>query len=730
MIRKIARQTLRAFKALLLTILSAGISAIVAGVIVGSIAIYVLYRQLTPDIATLRPENISQTSRIYDRSGQHILYELYGEENRTIVGYEGIADSLRKATVAAEDERFYSHRGVDPVAVLRAARANFEGGGVIEGGSTITMQLSRNVFFSRQKTYERKIAEAVTALKIEREMSKEDILQWYLNIVPYGSNAYGAQAASQVYFGKDASELTLDESALIASLPKATTYYSPYGSHTKELVARQRAILRKMVELNLVSESEIQVALAEDTLAKVRPFRQHIEAPHFVMAVVEELKNTLGEEVLNRGGLLIRTTLDYDMQKMGEQVVKDGVARNSRYNASNGALVAMDPKKGEVLTMVGSRDYFDASIDGQVNVAMRPRQPGSSFKPIAYAQAFELGFQPETIVYDVPTNFGPDGSGSDYIPQNYSGTFRGPVTLRQALAGSLNIPAVKVLYLAGVDSTIDLAHRLGITTLNERNRYGLALVLGGGEITLLDGVSAFSVFANDGIRVPAHTVLEVRTSDNKLVREERSVSQQVVSQQTARKISSILSDNTARSAVFGSSSSLSIPERTVAVKTGTTQEFRDAWTIGYTPSLAVGVWTGNNDNTMMRPGSDGSYVAAPIWNDFMRQSLANMPNETFPDYEKIESPIPMVTRPTETRVSYYRITSGKEVSEETANNLGPEKVRRKVEGEGRDILYYLNSSEYGDANTFPKYGEDMRARWDAGVRGIPPETSIPDDIIE
>lgn len=714
---KISVRIWRIIRSASLTVFSVGISGLIAGVLVGSLALYVLYQRLTPDIGTLRPENVSQTSRIYDRSGQHILYELYDEENRTIVGYDGISDSLRQATVATEDERFYDHIGIDPISVIRAAKRNLEGGSVVEGGSTITMQLARNVFFSRQKTYERKIAEAVTALKIEQTMSKDDILQWYLNIVPYGSNAYGAQAAAQIYFGKNASELTLDESALIAALPKATTYYSPYGEHVQELKNRQHAILLKMVELGLWNEAEIKVALAEDTLAKVRPFRHSIDAPHFVMAVVEELKKTLGENVLNRGGLSIRTTLDYNKQKEAEQVVKIGVERNKTYGATNAALVAMDPRKGEVLAMVGSKDYFDTSIDGQVNVAMRPRQPGSSFKPIAYARAFEMGFQPETTVYDALTNFGPDGSGGDYIPQNYSGTFRGPVTLRQALAGSLNIPAVKVLYLAGVDNVIDLAHKMGISTLREKGRYGLALVLGGGEITLLDEVSAFSVFANDGMHSLTHTVLDVRTSNGSLVSEDRTTSEQVISHETARKINSILSDNDARAPVFGSSSPLYIPGRTVAAKTGTTQEFRDAWTTGYTPSIAVGVWAGNNNNAEMRTGSDGVYVAAPIWNDFMKRVLKDLPNESFPDYQRVESLIPMVTSPALGKVVYYNVSSGKKISEKKAQKTNPEKVRQSFEGGGHDLLYYLNNADLSQSSTFPHYDDTMMQRWDAALSG-------------
>jgi len=682
-------------------------------------AIAYLYFYVAPSVNTLSQENIRQTTNIYDRTGQHVLYELYGEENRKIVSHDEISDYMRVATIAAEDDAFYSHFGIDPKSIVRAMKVNYESESVQQGGSTITMQLAKNVFLTKERTLERKIAEAILSLKLERHFTKDEILDWYLNVVPYGSNAYGVQTASQVFFGKNASELSLDEAALLAAFPKATTFYSPHGSHREDLVERQKTILHRINELGLVDSAHIEEALQVDILSKVQEYKQDIQAPHFVMHVLEQLEKEYGRALLEIGGFEIRTTLDMELQQLAETSVREGVERNAQYNALNAALVAIDPKTGEVLAMVGSKDYFDSSIDGQVNVSTRPRQPGSAFKPFAYARAFELGFQPESVFFDVRTNFGPDGSGKDYIPQNYDGQFRGLVSMRQALAMSLNVPAVKALYLAGVQQTIDLAHRLGITTLNDRDRYGLSLVLGGGEITLLDGTSAFSVFANDGMRNSSTAILEIRTSTGGVFDEKPKIQQQVLDQNIARKINSILSDNTARTPVFGGRSPLYIPGRTVAAKTGTTQEYRDGWTMGYTPSLAAGVWAGNNDNTAMRPGAAGVFVAAPIWNSFMKEALSRYPNESFVAYEKDSVPTPMVSGEFNKKITYYNTKTGKEISEKKARKTSAKKVQQRIEPEQHSILYYVHE-QASQSSDFPQYNEDMFTRWEEAVRGEDP----------
>jgi 1A family penicillin-binding protein len=633
----------------------------------------------TPSVSSLTSSKISQTSVIYDRTGQHVLYEMHGEENRKVISHNDIPDTVRAATIAAEDNDFYNHKGIDPKAIIRSLRADVSANEIQQGGSTITQQLARNVFLTREKTFKRKLYEIVLAFKIEMAYSKDEILDMYLNEIPYGSNAYGIESASETFFGKNASELTLDESALVAALPNATTLYSPYGSHVSDLIRRKNKILDRMAELNLANKKNVQLAKQTETMFKIIPFKQSIDCPHFVFYVKEQLEQKYGQDMLEKGGFQVYTTLDYDLQKKAEQIVQQNIETvGKNYGATNAALVSIDPKSGQILAMVGSKDYYDKSIDGQVNVAISPRQPGSSFKPFAYAEAFEKGYQPENMLYDIPTNFGPDGSGQDYKPNNYDGTFHGLVSMRQALAGSLNIPAVKTLYLAGINDTLDLAHRLGISTLNDNNRYGLALVLGGGEVTLLDETASYSVFANDGKKNPSTGVLKIVGSDGNTFFESSAQNSQVIHSEIARKINSVLSDNNSRSLIFGSNSKLYIPGHQVAAKTGTTQEFHDAWTVGYTPSIATGVWVGNSNNDAMKSGADGSYVAAPVWNDFMTQALARYPNESFTDYDKTAS-YALQASGGMPEIKYYRKSSGKEISADKANKADSSKVDIKID---------------------------------------------------
>ncbi|MCA9365156.1 MAG: PBP1A family penicillin-binding protein [Candidatus Moranbacteria bacterium] len=668
------------------------LSVFIIGIMVGIVVIgaaYYIFKYATPPAEALKERVVSQTTVLYDKTGTQVLYEIHGEEDRKVLSHEEIPDSIRAMTIVAEDDSFYSHYGVDILSILRAARVNLSSDNIKQGGSTITQQLVRNVFLSQEKTFKRKFFEAILAIKIERKFSKDEILDMYLNQVPYGSNAYGVQAAAEVYFGKDAKDLSLDESALLASIPKATTYYSPHGNHRGELVARQKEVLVRSAQKGVISQKQVQEAVATNTLAKVMPFREPIVAPHFVFHVIEELEKLYGASFVQTGGMRVYTTLDLAMQRRAENIVKKGVERNVSYNAENAALVAMNPKNGEVLAMVGSKDYFNNdTIDGQVNVAVRLRQPGSAFKPFAYAAAFESGYQPETLLYDVPTNFGPDGSGKDYIPQNYNESFRGRVSMRQALAMSLNIPAVKTLYLAGIEKTIALAEKMGITTLTNKQNYGLALVLGGAEVKLLDATAAYGVFANDGERVSAHAIDRIVTKNETLFSNNQK-SQRVISEQTARKINSILSDNASRTPTFGPASPLTIPQKTVAAKTGTTQEYRDAWTIGYTPSLAVGVWAGNNDNRPMRPGSAGVFVAAPIWQEFMKNELEDKPQETFTAYEKVETKKVLLS--------------------------GVSQSSQEKEESGSSILYYVDKNNPVAGDNID-YNDPMLWRWEQSIQ--------------
>jgi 1A family penicillin-binding protein len=604
----------------------------------GLAAILLLIKSLNiPDAKGLSTKPINQTSIIYDRTGTHILYEIHGEENRILIPHDQIPNSMRIATVAAEDRYFYQHHGLDFGAIFRALKADLESNEMKQGGSTITQQLARNVFLSGQKSFGRKIAEAILAIEIEMVYSKDQILDRYLNEVPYGSNAYGVEAASETFFGKPAKDLTLDESAFLAALPKAPTDYSPYGNNKDVLVARQKMILNRIAELGLASQDEVNQALQVNTLSKVKPLQNQEQAPYFVDYIVSQLEQKYGKTVLETGGLRIYTTLDWNMEKTAEQTVADGAAKNVKNDASNAALVAVNPKNGEILAMVGGKDYYDQKDGGQFNVAIHPRQPGSAFKPFAYATAFQEGYQPDSILVDEPMTFKSNGdSGIPYSPRNYDGRFHGVVTMRQALAQSLNVPAVETLNLSGINQTIQTAHNLGITTLNDRSRYGLSLVLGGAEVSLLDMTGAYSVFANDGKKDDVHGVMKILDSHGQVFMSAQTNERQALDPDIARKINSILSDNTARAPIFGANSPLHLDG--TAAKTGTTTEFRDGWTIGYTPEIAVGVWVGNNNNAPMKDGSDGVFVAAPIWRAYMDKIISNYNKESFTPYQSETKP--------------------------------------------------------------------------------------------
>ena len=686
------------------------------------IFLYVYYTSVQPDALVQRA--ISETSIIYDSSGEHELYRMYGEENRKVIAHDDIPDFMRRATIAAEDDNFYHHIGIDPYGIVRALQKNFAAGGAAQGGSTITQQLVRNTFLTRDKTIKRKFYEIVLAIKMERHYGKDEILDFYLNEIPYGSNAYGVQAAAENYFAKSARDLTLDEAALLASLPKATTYYSPYGKNTEALIARQHAIITRIGELGLYDKTTIDEALQIDTLAKLQEFREEIDAPHFVFYIREQLEQMYGMDVVRRGGLKVYTTLNYDMQKRAEEDVSAYASKLPAFKASNAAMVAIKPATGDVLAMVGSLDYFDKENDGEVNVALSLRQPGSSFKPIVYAAGFDKGYQPETLLYDVPTSFGPDGSGKDYMPHNYDGSHHGLVNVRKALCGSLNVPAVKMLYLVGVDNAIDFAETLGITTLTDRKRYGLSLVLGGGEVKLLEETGAFAVFANDGVRAPVHGINRVIDASGKEI-SSAPVAERVINEEVARKINSVLSDNDARAFIFGARSPVYIKDKKVAAKTGTTQDFRDAWTVGYTPEIAVGVWVGNNDGALMKGGSDGVFVAAPLWHTFMERELQSLPDTAFLPYQEIKSSIPMVTgnRPDGVsesgEMTYINKDTGKRISAEKARKMDKNKLEERYTSGygGHSILYYINKDNPLDESAKPNFADPMLPLWDKGVSG-------------
>lgn len=701
--------------------------------LVGVIGVFAYLVKDLPSADALNRRKVIESTKIYDRTGTILLYDVHGEEKRTVILFEEIPQHLKDATLVIEDDNFYHHAGIDFRGIIRAFFANLQGKKISQGGSTITQQLVKSTILSPEKTYTRKIKEAILSIETEIKYTKDEIFNLYLNQIPYGSNAYGVEAASQTFFDKHTKELTVAESALLAALPQAPSYYSPHGSHLNELKNRQEYILGRMLKFGYITQSQFDQAKTEEL--KFSSVKTKFGAPHFVMYVKEYLEEKYGKDYIEQAGLRVYTTLDWDLQQIAEKIVADGVSKNIQaHNANNAALVSIDPKTGQVLVMVGSKNYWaeesspkgcvpgkNCLFEPNVNVAIRPRQPGSSFKPYAYATAFEKGFTPETALFDLPTEFSSnidecpltniDYSNKNplcYHPQNYDGKFRGPLTMRQAIAQSLNLPSVKVLYLAGVNETINTAQDMGIGTLKDRSRYGLSLVLGGGDVKLLEHTAAFSVFANEGIKNPLNVILKIEDSNGKILEEYKEKPIKVLEPQIARTISSVLSDEENRAPIFGSKSKLYIEGIPVAAKTGTTQEYRDGWAMGYTPSLAIGVWAGNNDNTPMKYGSDGVYVAAPMWNEFIKQAYAKKQEmrsgkQEIKNYfdlpetpEEFNPPEPIITNKdvlngrfaTEIKIKVDK-ASGKLATEMTPPNMVEERSYFQV----HSVLYFLNKDD-------------------------------------
>lgn len=576
-----------------------------------------------PRLLTVR--DIPVSTKIYDRNGG-LLYQIYSDENRSIVSLDNLPKYVVDATIAIEDKNFYRHLGFDPAGIIRAALANSKGGNT-QGGSTITQQLVKSALLSPERTFSRKIKELVLAFWTERMYTKKDILAMYLNQVPYGGAAYGIEAASQTYFKKSAHELTLAQAALLAGLPSAPTIYSPFGSHPELTRERQHQVLSAMVNQGYITQFQADTASKEElTLA---PLATEIKAPHFVMYVKDYLIERYGIRRVEQGGLEVTTSLDLPTYETVSLLVHDGVAKQKYLNVGNGAALATNPKTGEILAMVGSTDYFDLSHDGNVNVTVALRSPGSSIKPLNYALALEKKLiTPSTILDDSPIIYKSAGT-TPYAPRNYDNKFHGKVSARVALASSYNIPAVKVLEKNGLTNFLDFAAKAGITTFTDPSRYGLAITLGGGEVKMTDMAQAFSMFANSGSRVALTPVLKVTDYQGHVLEDNtRPITTPVVSAQTAFLISNILTDDSARAPTFGRGSVLNIPGHSVSVKTGTAETKRDNWTIGYTPSVLVAVWVGNNDNSPMSPYLEsGNTGAAAIWNPIMAYLLKDKPSE-------------------------------------------------------------------------------------------------------
>ena len=594
-----------------------------------------------PDFNNFENRSVSNSTKIYDRTGSVVLYNIHDSVKRTEIPLSEMSIYLQQATISIEDAHFYEHNGFRPTSFIRALLANVLSGGFAQGGSTLDQQIVKNALLTRDKTITRKIKEIILSIKLDKEVPKDTILQIYLNESPYGGTLYGVEEASNAYFGKHAKDISLTEAAYIAALPQSPTYYSPYGKHRDLLEKRKNLVLQRMYELGYINEDEKNKSQAENL-----NFEQDVsnsgKALHFVMYIREYLEQKYGDDVVQNGGLKVITTLDYNLQKKLEDIVKQGALDNEKkFKATNAAAVAIDPRTGQILSMVGSRDFFDKEIPGQYNIATASRQPGSSFKPIVYAAAFALGYTPDTVLFDVPTQFsslcdayGKPNKGKDdsvcYMPENYDGVFRGPVTLRNALAQSLNVPAVKLLYLTGINNAITLAQNMGLSTINDPSRYGLSLVLGGGEITLLELTNAYGVFANNGIYNKPQGILEIRDGDGTVLEKYTPQEKEVLSESVTSLISNVLSDNKAKIPAYGVSSPLFFGDRPVADKTGTTNDYRDVWVVGYTPSVVLGMWGGNNDNTPIDKKVAG-FVLAPIWRKAMDVAIGTSSIEYFPD---------------------------------------------------------------------------------------------------
>lgn len=673
-----------------------------------------------PTLDSFQERKVSQSTKIYDRTGEILLYDVFQNIRRTVVPFDAISQHVKNATIAIEDREFYSHSGVKPTSFIRAIFANLKTLEFSQGGSTITQQVVKNSLLTGEKRISRKIKEWVLAIKLEKILTKDEILGMYLNEIPYGGSLYGVEEASNAFFGKKASDITIAEAAYLASLPKAPSYYSPYKNRTA-LDERKNLVLEEMFKQGYISDIEYDTAKKESVVFKTQE-ETGIKAPHFVMFVKDILEKQYGKQVLEEGGLTVITSLDYNIQKMLEKESGEYALSNAQnHQAENIAAVVLDPKTGDILSMVGSRDYFDTSIDGNFNVALAKRQPGSAFKPFAYASAFTKGYTPDTVLFDVKTQFSTTCEPSDmkngdgcYAPENYTGTFRGPMTMRDALAQSINIPAIKALYLAGMRDTLRFAKDMGISTLTDIDQYGLTLVLGGGEVTLLDMTSAYGVFANNGIRHPYRPILEIREKTSGITIKTEPSPTTVLEKNVALHISDILSDDVARSPIFGTHSHLYIPNRDVAVKTGTTNDYKDAWIVGYSPSLVVGAWVGNNNNTPMDKKVAG-YIVAPFWNKVMSKALENYPNESFetPVTEDLSDQKPILRGKWQGGETYAIDT----ISKKLATEYTPPETRQEVvTGTIHSILFWVDKHNPRGPTPSNPDADPQFKNWEYSVR--------------
>ena len=669
-----------------------------------------------PDVENFENRKISNSTKIYDKTGEILLYDIHDNIRRTVVDSENISQHAKNAIVAIEDHTFYEHNGVVWKSTFRAvlqtlfSKAGLSSAGTA-GGSTLTQQVIKNTLLNRDRVISRKVKEWVLAYKIEKKLSKDKILEIYLNEAPYGGTIYGIQEASNRFFGISASELSPAQAAYLAAIPNLPTYYSPYGKNLKELGERQKTVLREMKRYGFLSDVQYRQALTEEVefLPQDDSFAKSL---HFVQYVRSELEKKYGVDMVENGGLQVVTTLDYELQKKAESIIKEHIEEvEEEFNASNAALVAIESSTGHILSMVGSRDYFDTDdFDGNFNVALAPRQPGSSFKPFAYVSAFEKGYLPESTIFDTQTQFNarcaPDETKNQdgcYSPNNYDFKFKGPLTFREALAESRNIPAIKINYLAGVSNVIQRAKDLGISSLNKSaDFYGLGLVLGGGEVSLFEMTSAYTAFSNDGVYNKPTGILEVRDVKGQVIDAYVNNESRVIEKNAVRMLNSILSDNEARSPLFGRQSFLHFGDRDVAGKTGTTNDNRDAWLIGYTPDVAVGVWTGNNDNSSMKKGSS---ISGKPWRRYMDEIIQGYSKSSFLDYSLPDNfdQLPNMIRGDWFGGDSYVIDT---VSGKLATEFTPQETRLTVpQPDPHTILHWINKQNPLVPNTTRNDGQ-------------------------
>lgn len=651
--------------------------------------VYKVYISLPDPAQIINDAGFQQSSNIYDRTGKILLYQVSDKVKRTVIAEDKIPSYLKLAVIAAEDNNFYSHKGLSFRGVIRAAITDLKGLSISQGGSTITQQFVRNYFLTREKTIQRKVKEILLTYKIENQYDKDKILYFYLNQIPFGSNIYGVQEAANFYFSKNVEDINLAEAAILAAIIRAPSVYSPYGQNPLILKKRQEYVLQRMQELGFINKDDGNEAKYQ-TIKFSKP-NIKILAPHFVMQVIDLIDKQFGKDFLEKNGLKVITTLDYHLQEKAEQILKKWYDNLSKdWNFDNMALVSIDPKTGQVLDLVGSKDYFDIESQGNFNVAtLGLRQPGSAIKPLVYATLFEKGYTSDTILFDAETNFSNDPV-NPYIPKNYDLKNRGPVLIKEALAGSLNVPAVKALYLADLNIVAKFAKKAGLDSLDIQ-KTGLSLVLGGGAVKLVDLTNLYAILGNDGIKNDLNYILKIEDSSGNTIYDITQNETRVFSAQTSRILSSILSDNSLRTPVFGENSYLKVKDFNVAVKTGTSQDFKDAWTIGFTPTIATGVWIGNNDyKKAMKKGADGSKIAAPVMNDFMSYALKIVGSENFLYPDKINTSKFFLNG------QFYneKIVNIDSVSGKLATQFTPQESIKKVSyKEIHNELYWLKRSD-------------------------------------